>query len=460
VSDNAAVADSVSRAPVRVPTVAGPPWIRGMYRMKADPLRFLVESSFLGAVVRLGRLGLTPFFQINEPALIEQIFLDPTGTFVMTRDSDVLRALFDGSVFMLKGAAWQKRRRMLHPAFHSSRFGDLARGMAEPVVDALSLLSGAAARGETVDLEDVALDLVQRVIVRILFGRSSKESGDLLREVFTIGMTFRQRRRWSPVRLPLWVPTPRAKRFRAALAELNRIMHDIVEAHPTTDEANLLTLLLEARDPDTHEPLTGHQVIEEVKTIFNTGFVTTATAICWTVYAIASHPDVEETLRREIDEHVAGAVPTFDECCSMPYLDAVINETLRLYPPGWMTTRRVARETLLDRCPLPRNAIVIMSQYASHRRLPRWTDPERFDPGRFVPPGSARPSGTYYPFGIGGRRCIGREISLLELRVIVPALVKAFRWSVAPGARVETWPLSALMPRHGVPMKPSIHPPK
>jgi cytochrome P450 len=343
---------------------------------------------------------------------------------------------------------------MLHPAFQAARFGDLARGMAEPIRATLASLRAPAASGETIDLESVALDLVQRVIVRIMFGKASQESGDLLRDVFFCGMTFRQRRRWSPMRLPLSAPTPKARRFRAALAELNRIMRNIVDAHPAvTDEANLLTLLLEARDPQTHEPLSAHEVVEEVKTIFNTGFVTTATAICWTMVTIASHPAVEASLRREINERVAGEVPTFEESRALPYLSAVINETLRVYPPGWMTTRRVARSTVLDGFALPRRAIVIMAQYASHRNPWRWSDPERFDPDRFAGPGAARACGTYYPFGIGGRQCIGKEIALLELGVILPALLKRYRWTLAPEARIETWPLSALTPRHGVLMK-------
>lgn len=371
----------------------------------------------------------------------------------MTRDSDVLRALFNKSIFMLKGEEWTQRRRMLHPAFHSSRLPQLAATMVEPIRETLDLLGQAALTRRAVNIEAVALDLVQRVIVRIMFGQDFKESGELLRRVFDTGMSYRQSRRWALVNLPLWMPTPQNRRFHGALRELNRIMRQIVTAHSVTpqDSVNLLTLLLEMRDPQTQSALTEEQIVEEVKTIFNTGYVTTATAISWTIYAIGSHPQIEQQVRQELDEMVAGPVPSFEESQKLVYLSSVVKESLRLYPPGWMTTRRVREDTRLGDYLIPAGSTVIMSQYVSHRDPAMWERAEEFDPTRFRQPSQKeRPQFAYYPFGAGPRQCIGKEIALLEMMIILPALLKRCRLRLMPDQEIAMWPLSALKPRHGI----------
>ena len=435
-----------------MPKVNGLPFFGGMHRMRLDPLAFLT-SARKDPVVLLGRLPWKRYYLINDPHLIEAVFLDHTGTFQMTRDSDVLRALFDKSIFMLKGEAWITRRRLLHPAFHSSRFAQLVSAMSEPIQATLNSLRHSATTRQTIDIEALALDLVQQVIVRIMFGQDFKESGELLRNVFNTGMTYRQSRRWSLANLPLWVPTPRNVDFRHSLSELNRIMRQIVAEHAEnpTQSASLLTLLFEVRDPDTNTGLTESQIVEEVKTIFNTGYVTTAVAVAWTIYAISSHPQIEEKVREELSEVVTGSVPSFDEAKKLKYLSRVVKESLRLYPPGWMTTRRVSKDTVLGDYLLRSGSTIVMSQYVSHRDPAMWDHPEEFDPARFEEPTKdERPKFAYYPFGAGPRQCIGKEIALLELMAIIPALLKCYRFTLIADQEVGMWPLSALKPRLGI----------
>ena len=435
-----------------MPKVNGLPFFGGMHRMRLDPLGFLT-SARKDPVVLLGRLPWKRYYLVNDPRLIETIFLDHTGTFEMTRDSDVLRALFDKSIFMLKGEAWITRRRLLHPAFHTSRFSELMAEMSEPIRAALKSLRHAASTQQIIDIEAAALDLVQQVIVRIMFGQDFKESGNLLRKVFNTGMTYRQSRRWSLANLPLWVPTPRNVGFRESLSELNRIMRQIVAEHNDRPQhsTSLLTLLFEVRDPHTGKGLTEAQIVEEVKTIFNTGYVTTATAVAWTIYAISGHPQVEEKVREELGEVMIGAVPSFEEAKELKYLSRVVKESLRLYPPGWMTTRRVRNDTMLGDYLLRAGSTIIVSQYVSHRDPALWDHPDEFDPTRFEPPSQdRRPKFAYYPFGAGPRQCIGKEIALLEMMAIIPALLKHYRFTIIPDQEIGMWPLSALKPRFGI----------
>jgi|tagenome__1003787_1003787.scaffolds.fasta_scaffold20984451_4 cytochrome P450 len=437
-----------------VPRLAGLPRVGQLHRMLSDPLGLLTAAQRRGPVVELGRLRGERYFQVNDPRFIHAFFHD-TETFHMTRDSDVLKALFVDSVFMLKGKAWVERRRLLNPSFHSSQLPALAESMVPPVEEMIARWRRLAAAGEAIDLEREMLALIQKVIVKIMFGRDFDKDVDVLRTAFDIGMTYRQRRRWAPWRLPMSLPTPRNRRFHAALSQLNAIMREIVEAarREGSDRAdNLLHLLLNARDAESGAVLSDAQVAEEVKTIFNTGYVTTATALTWILYALARNPEVEEEVRAELAANLDGRQPTFQDRERLRFTGRVVDETMRLFPPAWMNTRRAARDVSLGSYLLPAGSVVIASQFTAHRDPEHWPDPERFDPDRFLPEAVAgRPRFAYFPFGGGPRQCLGGRVAMLEIMIILPMLLQSFRLRLPAGLEAGLWPLSILKPRRPIP---------
>lgn len=220
-----------------------------------------------------------------------------------------------------------------------------------------------------------------------------------------------------------------------------------------SDTADLLSMLLAARDEETGEGMTDEQLRVEVTTFLLAGQETTALALTWTWYLLSQHPEVQQRLEQEIDDAVDGRPPESADLVNLPYARMVIDETMRLYPPAWGFSRQALGDDLLGGYHLPRGWLAFVVPYVLHRLPAYWTAPDAFDPDRFSAERSAeRPKFVYVPFGAGPRQCIGNHFALIEAHVIVTTLAQRYRLRLVPHHRVEPWPLITLRPRHGMPM--------
>ncbi|WP_354309392.1 cytochrome P450 [Sphingomonas trueperi] len=421
----------VPAAPRRLPAMPGLPYFGGIARMKSDPLGYLCDARDKGPVVQLGRLGGRAFYQVNDPELIREVLTAPDSEIDMTRDSDVLKALFNKSVFMLKKDAWRLRRAQLQPAFRASFLPNLFEAAQGEIAETVRGFDAAAQRGDTVDFTVAMFDLVQRMIVRMMFGVGFPGSVDQIHAVFDYGMNYRQRRRWAFVNVPLWLPIPSNRKFAAALAELNRNIAGIIALHRADppERITLLTMLMGSCDEETGTHLTDVELLDEVKTVFNTGYVTTATSAVWTFDLLARHPEVMRQVTAEIDTVIGDRPLVHADLQRLRYTEAVIRESFRLYPPGWLTSRRVLSPITLGGYPLAPGSVLIVSQYALHRDPRLWANPRRFDPDRFLNGGSERQHKfAFLPFGAGPRICIGRGVAMMELKLILALLLRRFRF--------------------------------
>jgi cytochrome P450 len=433
------------------PRMKGLPIFGSLHRMRSDPLAFLSEARGMGPVVLLGRTaGGRKVYLVNCPELIDTIFSNRMGTYEIRRDSDVLRRLHGGALFMLLGEPWAKRRRLVRPAFAPAQLPVMAAEMLAPILRAKEQLLAASVGGTAVDVEAVMHDLVRKIIVKIMFG-SETDDGDMLREAVEIGMTYRQNHRWALVPLPMWLPMPSNLRFRRIMSDLDQLIERIVASHRSAERElpNLLTLLFSARDPETGEGLTNAEVRDEVKAMFSMGYLTTAPSLSWALYLLMTNPKVEAELRAELAEVLGDRMPCYEDIERLPYTGSVVKESLRLYPPGWVSTRRVTTDTELGGHSIPAGSTVVVSQYTTHRDPVLWERPEEFDPGRFRTATPIRRL-AYYPFGGGPRHCVGERISLMEMTLIIAALLQSLRFVLVPGRDVRPWPTAVLRSQSGI----------
>lgn len=443
--------------PHRPPAMPGLPWFGGIARMKSDPLGYLCDARDKGPLVVLGRLGGRTFYQVNHPELIRDVLTAPDSEIDMTRDSDVLKALFNQSVFMLKKEAWRLRRAQLQPAFRASFLPNLFEAAKEEIARTVRDFDTAADRGDTIDCTIAMTDLVPRMIARMMFGVDFPGTVDQMREVFDYGMSYRQRRRWAFANLPLWVPNQANRKFVAALAALNRNIAEIIARYRADPPARvtLLTMLMEGCDEETGTHLTDVELLDEVKTVFNTGYVTTATAAVWIFDLLTRHPAAMARVVAEIDAVTGGRSPGYADLKQLSYTEAVIHESFRLYPPGWLTSRRVESPVMLGGYPLKPGSVLIISQYALHRDPSLWTAPDRFDPERFLGGAPGRQHKfAFLPFGAGPRICIGRGVAMMELKLILALLLRRFRFEPADPGSPALEPLSILRRADRLMLKP------
>jgi cyclooctatin synthase len=371
----------------------------------------------------------------------------PGGDIGMTRTTDILAALFGKSVFTLQGDAWRKRRDELQPAFKTSHIPDLFSTAAGEVARTVSQFQAIAEAGGAVDCSAAMLDLLQRMIVRMMFGVAVPGTAAQLTRAFDDGLKFRQRRRYSFVRPPLWFPTPSSRRFNRGVERLNTSIATIIADYRsnTPERAALLTMLMNCRDAETGAGWTDEQLLAEVKTTFIAGWLTTSTAAVWFFDLIARHPEVEARVVAEVDSLPSDRPLEFADLHKLEYLEATILEAMRLYPPGWLLSRRAMRSFTLGGYRIPGKSVLLVSPYALHRDPAHWVEPDTCNPGRFLSSthGEAHKF-AFLPFGAGPRICIGRGVAMMELKMLAATLLRRFRFTLVDTEPAQMQPVSFL----------------
>ena len=230
----------------------------------------------------------------------------------------------------------------------------------------------------------------------------------------------------------------------AAVATRTAVPTAAGEGAAAAADPDLLDLLL-ASLPDAGA------VRDEAVTLVVAGHETVASALEWAALLLAGDPGLQDRLATEADAALGAGAPTLATLGELPLARAVVDETLRLYPPAWVVTRRALVDDVLAGHRVPAGALVIVSPWVRHRDAAAWPDPERFDPARFLGAPS-RPDSGYLPFGLGPRLCIGREFALLESTLLLARLTR--RWRLAPvaGHRPVPRPRVTVRPRDGVPL--------
>ncbi len=419
-----------------------------------DRLRFVLEvARTYGDVVQY-RVAHLRMYEVNHPAGVEHLLHDKHRNYSKDVPTfGTLRLFLGNGLFTSDGEFWRRQRRLAQPAFHRRRvatFGDL---MTDATREMLDRWQPRAERGQPLEVAREFMRLTMEVVTRALFSTSVERDVDtigraiatLLKEV-TFRFTF-------PFYPPLRVPTPRNRRFLAARAALDRIVYRIIaeRRRRPAEHDDLLAILMEARDEQTGEGMSDRQLRDEVITLFLAGHETTANALTWASYLLSTHVEPARRLRAEVDETLRGRAPTAADVPNLTYTRMVIDETLRLYPPAWVTSRRAIEDDTVCGYRIPADATVSISPYVTHRDPTLWENPEGFDPERFVPEGSAgRPHYAYFPFGGGPRQCIGKGFALMESTLVLALLAQRYELHLMPGRRVETEAVATLRPRYGM----------
>jgi len=246
-----------------------------------------------------------------------------------------------------------------------------------------------------------------------------------------------------------------------ARARLDAIIYRMIADRRASgrDHGDLLSMLLAAQDEDDGGAMTDTQVRDEAMTIFLAGHETTANALMWTWYLLSGAPEVEAKLHAEVDGVLQGRLPAMGDLASLHYVERIVSEAMRLYPPAWVVTRRVLEDDVLVGAPVPAGSLVILSTYALHRNPRVWAQPDRFDPERFGAQARAATGRTdggrlgYLPFGAGPRMCIGRDFALVEGVLMLAAMAGRFRLERPRGAVVRPDPSVIIRPKGGLPLR-------
>jgi cytochrome P450 len=297
-------------------------------------------------------------------------------------------------------------------------------------------------------------------VVKTLFGaelqgqeeRAEKALNELMRAFGGLGNSI-----WLLLQ-SFGVPTPAGNRFLRAVKELDAVVYDLIALRRAQGPANgsddLLSMLLQAQDEDG-SGMSDTQLRDEVITMFIAGHETTALALTWAFYLLATHPSHAATLREELAAVLAGRVPAIADIPALKFTDAVIKESMRLYPPAWMVDGRVAlQETVLSGYRIPKGGVVGISQWLTHRDPRYYAEPATFNPHRWLDGSlSGLPKYAYFPFGGGQRQCIGNIFASMEAVLILATLAQQFGFEKEWKGEPVLEPAITLRPRGGLPLR-------
>ena len=408
-----------------------------LLRLSRDPLGFLTAlRREHGTFVRY-RLGPRTLHLASDPELVHEVLVAKAASFHKDRGTEMIRPLLGRGLLTSEDEQHRRQRRALQPAFHNSRMATYAKVMTEHARRAREELRD----GEEVDVVSLAMRTTFAIVGRALFGADVSSDASEVQRALHDAMSVFTLARVPVYRLLLHLPLPSTFRFMRARVALDAVVDRILREH--RDATSFFSLAQGAG-------LSGDELRDTALTLLLAGHETTAVALCWTLYLLSQNPEAEARLHRELDSTLRGRLPEASDPAALPYLERVLSESMRLFPPAWAVGRVALEDVELSGRIIRRGETVVLSQWVIHRDPALWPDPSRFDPDRFAEPLAHR--FAYFPFGAGPRVCIGEGFAWLELGLLLATLAQEYRFRLAAGQRIEPLPRVTLRLKHGLRM--------
>lgn len=387
------------------------------------------------------RIGPYQLFFFFHPDDVHEILVTHARTILRDpRPMQVFAQWNGNSLLITEGEQWLRQRRLVQPAFQARRFEAYSQKMTL-VIDELKtrLLSRlATAPFVDMDVDETMTGLTLDVICQTMFSTDLSSKATEIRQAVATLAEIAYHEMQQPFLWPLWLPTRWNRRKKSAMAVLDQIVWDMVRQRrkENVDKGDLLSMLLAAVDEEGDGgTLTDRQVRDETMTLMLAGHDTTAAALDWLFWLLAKHPEAAQRCRDEIQQTCGHRAVEFSDLPKLAWLNAVIRESLRLYPPAiGVFLRKATQDVRIGDVDVPKGSLISLSSLVTHRDARWFPEPDRFDPERFLPPRvHSIPQHAWFPFGAGPRICIGQQFALMEIALVLARLLPELRWTVVPG---------------------------
>jgi cytochrome P450 len=383
-------------------------------------------------------------YVINHPRDVKRVLLSNHRNYTKGEGMDRVKILLGNGIMTSEGDFWRRQRRMMQPSFHRrvlDRFGGLIRDVNENYA---ARWAAKAAAGEPINLTEDLSELTLEIVLHSIFGT------DLARLERQLGAN------------PFAVVAKEQNRdlkFAFRFRSLAKLVDDLIERRRREPEErfDFLEMLMAVRDRESDAPMSNKELIDEVMTLIVAGHETTAAALTWTWHLITQHRDTAAQLEAEADAVTVGTPLGLDAAESLAFTHQVIQEALRLYPPGWLFTRRTLEADELGGFAIGPRTDVFISPYLLHRHPEFWSEPEEFRPERFAgADAEERHKFAYIPFSVGPRHCIGENLALFEMLGHVSMMSRRFRLTRVGNEPIELEAQINLRPRSNLMMNVEV----
>ncbi len=432
--------------PVPASQLSLPQFLRAI---RTNALSMWPEAAYEQGAVRRSLLGRTNIL-LNEADAIYRVLVDNHTNYRRSPASiRILRPITGNGLLLSEGEDWRLQRRTIAPALAPRVIPLLARHIAEVACETVAALHAGPRQADLLAaMETTALEIAGRS----MFSLEMREFGTELR-----GMIQEYGLRWSRPRLldlvlPPSIPTPRdlfRRRFQARWMRFtDTIMRARMAAPPAPEARDLFDLLRSARDPETGAGFSHDQLRDQIATMILAGHATTAITLFWALTLLSRAPAEQAMVAMEAEGVDLSAQNAANSLPKLMRTRAVINETLRLYPPAFALARSAKQADQAGPIAIPAGALLIIAPWVLHRHRRFWRDPESFDPSRFMPDAPQPPRFGYLPFGAGPRVCVGSQFALTEAAIVLASVVREFEVTLDPAETVLPVAIVTTQPDH------------
>ncbi len=410
----------------------------------ASPLEFLKDTASYGDVASF-RLGPFRAYLVRAAEDVNEVLVKQGDVF--TRDPIMRYAsgkFLGNGIINSEGNFHRDQRRMMQPAFHHKRL----EGYVELMVNQTDRMIKQWESLDDIPVNSEIAALTLKIVCEALFKSDITddvanviEAVHYFEEVLAVELR-------HPVPIPDWLPIPRKQRLRKGVALLHEVISEMIgdRRASAVDKGDVLSTLLLATSEDG-SPMPEEQMIDEMTTMVIAGHETSATVITWILYLMGLYPEINTRVVNELDSVLAGRAPQMSDLPQLKYLDCVIKETLRLFPPGWLIGRTPKEDLTIGGYTIKKGQLIYMSPYITQRDSRYFEEPDAFKPDRWLDGfESTLPKGAYFPFSNGFHVCIGQQFALMEIKLIVARLLQHFQFERTQSEPIEPVALVTLCP--------------
>jgi cytochrome P450 len=445
--------DTTMRLPVAARLPARPMGLVESYRAARQNILGIIPDRALDLPILSGQTGPQRWHMVMDPGAIRQVLLERVEAYPKSEATkSILRPAIGESLFVAEGDHWRWQRRAAAPAFAPRNIDALTPVMTRAAEAAAERIAGAAGRRAINALDEMigaTFDVIADVTLSDRAGIDREAVGHALDAYIDRAARVSV---LDVLGAPGWVPRPGRQAAVRDLAHMQGAMEAAIarrQAEGPGAVPDLMDLLMGARDPETGREMTATELRENLLTFIVAGHETTALTLAWALYLCAFDPDVQDRARAEaravLGDRAAGAA----DVAALPYVRQVVEEALRLYPPGGFLSRTAQAPDRLATATIRPGDTVMIPVYGVHRHRKLWEDPDAFRPERWENR-DAIDRYQYLPFGDGPRICIGARFAMQEAVVILATLLARFRFSAVPGRDPRPVMILTLRPEGGV----------
>jgi len=378
-------------------------------------------------------------YVLCDPEAVKHVLVTNNKNYTKGVGLDRVKILLGNGIMVSEGEEWRRQRRMIQPAFHKQVIERFAKEMENANREVLERWLEAANSNQTVNITKETSRITLDIVLNSIF------SGDLEKITDEHGIN------------PFYLVHDNHHRdlqFALNFRKLSKVVQNLVDTRRAEKrrEFDFLSMLMETTDKDTGEYMTDKQLMDEILTLIVAGHETTAASLNWVWYLLASDSNRQHKLYEET-QYLKGSFPQFSKLDELNYTNQVIKEALRLFPPGWLLTRRAINEDLVQEYYVEPNTDIFIPIYLIHRDENYWPDGNAFNPERFENMSKEMPRFAYFPFAGGPRQCIGDFYALVEMTMNVAFISQHLRFELADKSPIELVPQINLRTKHDLFLK-------